>query len=447
MTWDYDGWVLLVGVLAAASCALPGVFLVVRGMGLMGDAISHAVLPGIAVGFLISGSRDSIWMFLGAAIAGVLAAVLTQVLHSVGKVERGAAMGTVFTILFSLGLVLMVRTADSVDIDPHCVLYGAIELVPIDTTAIMGVDVPRAIMPIVVVLLISMATIALLWKELRLVSFDPALARALGYNAKVLQQVIMVLTAATCVACFEAVGSIMTVAFIVAPAATALLLSSRLIVVVPLAMVLGAAGAVLGHVGAIVLPPLFFGAGVDTSSSGMMAVAGSMLFVLAVLFAPGRGVVARRLALRRLIRVVAVEDALGLLYRLNERGEPTDDERVRGLLTGDVRVGPGRLERVLGALRRRGLAVVNNGHWALTHDGQVQGAGLVRAHRLWETYLATRSAVPSSHLHTAAEQLEHVTGAKLAGALAQEVGDTNVDPHGRVIPGAGLDDASGDNVR
>jgi manganese/zinc/iron transport system permease protein len=446
MTWDYDGWVMLVGVLAAGACALPGVFLVVRGMGLMGDAISHAVLPGIAVGFLVSGSRDSVWMFLGAAIAGVIAAVLTQVLHSVGKVERGAAMGTVFTILFSLGLVLMVRTADSVDIDPHCVLYGAIELTPIDTTPIMGVAVPRAIMPIVVVLLISMATISLLWKELRIVSFDPALAKALGYNAGVLQQVIMVLTAATCVACFEAVGSIMTVAFIVAPAATALLLSQRLIVVVPLAMVLGGVGAVLGHVGAIVLPPVFFGAGVDTSSSGMMAVAGSTLFVLAVLFAPGRGVVARRLALRRLVRVVAIEDALGLLYRLGERGEPTGDARVRALLVGDVRVGPGRIERVLEALQGRGLAEVHNGNWVLTHKGTAEGAGLVRAHRLWETYLAARSAVPSSHLHTAAEQLEHVTGPDLAGALAQAVGNTHIDPHGRVIPEPMNDDSTPDNA-
>lgn len=439
MTWDYDGMILLVAVAAAAACALPGVFLVVRGMGLMGDAISHAVLPGIAIGFLVSGSRDSVWMFAGAAIAGVLAAVLTQALHKFGNVDRGAAMGTVFTILFSIGLILLVRTADTVDIDPHSVLYGAIELTPLDTItlhlALLGdVELPRALVPIGIVLAMSIVVLGALWKELRLASFDPALARTLGYNSGVLLQVVMVLTAATCVACFEAVGSIMTVTFIVAPAATALLLSRRLGVVAVLAVVVAGVAAVAGHVSAITVPGWFLGAGFDTSSSGMMAVASFVLFVLAVLLAPHRGVLARRIALRRLAAAVAVEDALGLLYRLAERKEPDDAVTVHRLLEKDVRVGRRRVDRVLAALRKRGLAVLNTGRWQLTEAGRSEATGLVRAHRLWESYLSTRSDVPASHLHAAAERLEHVTDAELAKQLAEATGDATIDPHGRGIP-------------
>jgi len=441
MTWDYDGMILLVAIAAAAACALPGVFLVVRGMGLMGDAISHAVLPGIAIGFLASGSRDSVWMFAGAAIAGVLAAVLTQALHKFGNVDRGAAMGTVFTILFSIGLILLVRTADTVDIDPHSVLYGAIELTPLDTItlhlALLGdVEVPRALVPIGIVMGISIVVLGALWKELRLASFDPALARTLGYNSGVLLQVIMVLTAATCVACFEAVGSIMTVTFIVAPAATALLLSRRLGVVAVLAVVVASVAAVVGHLSAITVPGWFLGAGFDTSSSGMMAVASFVLFVLAVLLAPQRGVLARRFALRRLAATVAIEDALGLLYRLGERNEPDDATTVHQLLQGDVRVGAARVDRVLAALRKRGLAVLDAGHWQLTEAGRSEATGLVRAHRLWEAYLSTRSDVPVSHLHGAAERLEHVTDAALAQQLAEATGDATIDPHGRGIPDA-----------
>ncbi|MCH2137153.1 MAG: metal ABC transporter permease [Phycisphaerales bacterium] len=440
MSWEVDGMVILVGVAAALACALPGVFLVVRGMGLMGDAISHAVLPGIALGFLFSGSRESVWIFVGAAIAGVTAAVLTQVLHSVGRMERGAAIGTVFTVLFAIGLILMVRTADSVEIDPHCVLYGAIELVPLDTVAfglppvLPEMQLPAALGPILIVLGISAIVIALLWKELRLACFDPGLARTLGFNAGALHQVIMVLTAATCVACFEAVGSVMTVTFIVAPAATALLLSRRMLPVVMLALLLGGVAAVLGHISAVTVPGWLLGGDVDTSSSGMMAVAAGGLFLIAVFLAPGRGVIATRRSLRRLAATVAMEDALGLLYRLHERGEARDDAHVRHLLEADVRIGPRRLERVLRRLQQRALVVCTNGSWDLTEQGRIEAAGLVRAHRLWETWLSTRSSVPASHLHSAAERLEHVTDPDLASALQREVGDVDHDPHGRKIP-------------
>jgi manganese/zinc/iron transport system permease protein len=133
MEWfSLDTWIVVVGVLAAVSCALLGNFLVLRQMSMMGDAISHAVLPGLAIAFLITQARTSWLMFLGAAVIGVLTAVFTQWISRFGKVDRGASMGIVFTTLFALGLLLIVQAADSVDLDPSCVLYGAIELTPLD---------------------------------------------------------------------------------------------------------------------------------------------------------------------------------------------------------------------------------------------------------------------------------------------------------------------------
>ena len=149
MDWyAIDTWIVIVGMLAAVSCTLLGNFLVLRQMSMMGDAISHAVLPGLAVAFLVTGARASLTMFIGAAVVGVLTAVFTQWISRFGKVDQGASMGIVFTTLFALGLVLIVQAADHVDLDASCVLYGAIELTPLDivwSAEVFGVvvDLPR----------------------------------------------------------------------------------------------------------------------------------------------------------------------------------------------------------------------------------------------------------------------------------------------------------------
>lgn len=298
MEWfSIDSWIVVVGVLAAIACALLGNFLVLRKMSMMGDAISHAVLPGLAIAFLITETRASLTMFIGAAVVGVLTAVFTQWISRFGNVDRGASMGIVFTTLFAAGLLLIVRAADHVDLDPGCVLYGAIELTPLDVVwrpEIFGVilEVPRAALVLGGAVVFNLCFVLLFFKELRISSFDAELATTMGINANVMHYLLMTLVAITTVAAFEAVGSIIVIAMLIVPAAAAHLLTDRLGMMVFLSVLLAALSAALGHLSALVVPG-WFGFN-DTSTSGMMAVMAGVIFAVVALAAPRHGILAKK---------------------------------------------------------------------------------------------------------------------------------------------------------
>jgi manganese/zinc/iron transport system permease protein len=284
-----DFHIILVGSLCAMACALPGTFLLLRRMSMMGDAISHAVLPGLAIAFLISGTRTSWWMFFGAAVAGILTALFTQWITRFGKVERGAAMGIVFTTLFAIGLILIERGADNVDLDAGCVLYGALEYTPLRLvtlfeTEVFIIQVPHAAVVIGATLLFNIIVISLFFKEFTLASFDPGLAETQGFRPRLMHYLLMTMVAVTTVAAFEAVGSIIVIAMLIVPPATAFLLTKKLPALIATSLVVAVLSAVCGHLSSQALPHLI---GLpETTSSGMMATAAGFFFLLAWLFGP-----------------------------------------------------------------------------------------------------------------------------------------------------------------
>lgn len=428
-SWELDGWILVIGVLCAMACALPGNFLVLRKMSMMGDAISHAVLPGLAVAFFLSDSRASVPMFAGAVIAGMLTAFFTEWIRGYGKVDEGASMGVVFTALFAIGLVLIVQAADHVDLDPGCVLYGAIELTPLDTVRMGMWEVPRVAVTLACVLGLNAVFISVFYKELKVSSFDPALATSLGIPARAMHYALMTVVAVTAVAAFEAVGNILVVAVMIVPAAAASMLTDRLPVMIGWSLAMAALGAVAGHLGAISVPAAF-GYG-SVSTAGSIAVALGVLFGLAVLLGPRHGLLSRAGHQIALSWRIASEDILAMLYRLEERTVDSSTlaeamllPRLRGWL----------LVRWLvhaGFVRRSGDGV------ALTEKGRHRGRDLVRSHRLWETYLARYAALRADHLHLSAERLEHATGRKIQAGLVERTDSPERDPQGKRIPPAG----------
>ena len=269
----WDTWIVVAGVLSAVACALPGCFLVLRKMSMMGDAITHAVLPGIAIAFIITGSRSSVSMFTGAVVSGLITAFLTQWVNKNGKLDLGSSMGIVFSVLFAVGLLLIEYGADFVDLDPSCVLYGAIEFTPLER---FWWGIPRAVWVLSSVVLLNVTLLILFYKELLLNAFDQNLANSLGISSEKIHYYLMVIVAVTAVATFEVVGSVMVVALLIVPAGSAYLLTVRLSHMLYLSVFFGALGAILGHILAIKIPSMIGFNGMSTS--GMIAVVLGVIF-------------------------------------------------------------------------------------------------------------------------------------------------------------------------
>ena len=434
MTWTLiDTWIVVGGVLSAVACALPGNFLVLRRMSMMGDAISHAVLPGLAVAFILSGSRSGVAMFLGAAIVGVLTAVFTQWINHFGKVDEGASMGVVFTTLFAIGLIMIVRAADHVDLDPGCVLYGAIELVPLDTWLINGREVPRVVIVLGLILAINTIFTIVFFKELKISAFDPDLSTTVGINSRIMHYALMTIVAVTTVACFESVGSILVIAMLIVPPATAYLLTDRLNRMILISVAVASLSAGGGHIAAVAGPGIFGYEGMSTNTSGMMAVVAGIIFLMAFVAAPRYGILSKILHRWKLSMRILREDVLGLVYRLEEH-EASQVAIVPALLRDamGVRLAPRYL--AMWGLLRSGHVSRSNGEYHVTDAGRAEARELVRSHRLWESYLHKHMHLRGDHVHPTAARLEHVTGPQMRRRLAERVQDTAMDPHGRVIP-------------
>lgn len=429
--WGVDGWIVAVAILCAVACSLLGNFLVLRRMSMLGDAISHAVLPGLVVAFLVSNSRSSLPMFMGAVVVGVLTAFFTEWIRRTGNVDEGASMGVVFTSLFAVGLVMIVQAADHVDLDASCVLFGAIEWTYVDKLGIAGFEIPRAAVVLFVVLLINLLFVILCFKELQLASFDPALATTTGFNATAIHYALMVLVAVTAVASFESVGSVLVVAMLIVPPAAAYMLTDRLSVMIGISVVVAVAAAVLGHLGALVVPS-WFGYDNGTNTAGMMAVAAGGLLTLAVMFGPRHGILVKFVRQQLLSMSILADDVVAVLYRIGEQKEQPASSLpdLRELLF--CKRAP--LAGVLAWLDRRGDVVREGDLITLTNQGRDRAQNLVRSHRLWEHYLQDQAGVDVRRVHVQAEKMEHFTDEQLRRRLDRETDAPQVDPHGRPIP-------------
>lgn len=281
---SYAAWIILTASLVGLSCGLIGVFLILRKMAMMSDAISHTVLLGIVVAYLVTKEVSGPAILIGAMLAGLLTAFLVQWLHSL-DIQQEATMGIVFTTLFAIGVILIATSVGNVHLDVQHALMGEITFIPWNTTTIplLG-TVPKATVLLAFVFIVTLIIIIAFYKEWKLTSFDPALATSLGIPVLFMHYLFMTLVSITTVASFDAVGAIMVVAMLITPASSAYLWTDRLSVMLVLSCAFGVISAIVGY---------FIAVWIDTSISGSMAFATGILFVISFLFSPKHGIVAK----------------------------------------------------------------------------------------------------------------------------------------------------------
>lgn len=395
---------LAVAVTVGVVGAVIGSFLLVRRWALLGDAISHAVLPGVALSYLLG-----LPYFVGALATGMLTALGIGFVERNTRIKADAAMGVLFIGAFAIGLAVLSRLRSSVDI--FHILFGNVlgaSMTDVATTGVVGG----------LVLVVVLA----LFKELRLWTFDPLTAQVAGLPVRGLHYLLMLLVSATIVASLRAVGIVLALAVLVVPPATAFLLTRRLPQLIAVAVALGAISAITG---------LYLSFYLDLASGPAMVLVATGAFALALLVAPEQGLIARLLQRQRTARRVVLEDVLRVLEKLGDGGEVALEPVAAGIGTTSR-----SLRRVLRRLSGAGLVDLRNGRVRLTPNGVQRARRLSRSHRLWERYLTDVAGMEPEQVHAEAHDLEHHTPPALAEELAEALGNPTHDPHGSPIPSA-----------
>jgi manganese/zinc/iron transport system permease protein len=282
--------IILTAGLVATACGLLGPLLVLRGQALMSDAVAHAVLPGIVLVFILFATRAPLPVIAGAAAFGVICVLAIDALRATGLIRVDAAIGIVFPALFAVGVLGITTFASGAHIDLDATIYGEIAFAPFRTVEIAGVEVARSIVLLGAIVLANALLLSVLWKEIKVTTFDPEFARTVGFSPRLLSRLLLVAVAVTAVIAFESVGAILVVTMLIVPAAAAYLLAQRLLPLIALTIAIGWVAAIGGYESARAL---------DASIAGAMGLVASICFVAALLLSPRYGIVARAIQRRR----------------------------------------------------------------------------------------------------------------------------------------------------
>lgn len=282
--------IILTAGLVATACGLLGPFLVLRRVALMGDAVSHAALPGIVAVYLIFHTRAPLPVVIGAGAFAIVCVLITEAIRNTGLVANDAAIGLVFPVLFSLGVLGITRYASDVHLDLDSTIYGEIAFTPFRTVEWLGLDIPKAAITMGVIALLNALLVVAFWKELKVTSFDPQFAQTVGRSPTLLSRLLLIATAVTAVAAFESVGAILVVTLLIVPAATAYLVTNRLVAMVVITLIVGWVSAIVGHGVALRL---------DASVAGAMGMVATACFTVALFVAPRYGLISRWRGARR----------------------------------------------------------------------------------------------------------------------------------------------------
>jgi manganese/zinc/iron transport system permease protein len=414
-------YALIGSVLLGITCGLLGSFIVVRRMALVGDALSHAVLPGVAIGFLWNISKDPLAIFIGATIAGLLGTVVVRLITQTTHLKDDTALGLVLATFFGVGICLLTMiqhlpTGNKSGIDKF--LFGQAAAIGPDDVRLMAV-----------VTLLSVVVITVFYKEFLLTSFDSGFARAAGFPVQLIHYGLMLLVAFAVVIALQAVGVVLVSAMLITPAAAAYLLTDRMNQMLWLAAVFGLMAGALGSFLSFLGP--------NFPTGPFMVLGATAVFGLAFLFGPRHGIVNRWLRQHSRVARVQRENTLKSIYHVLESRQTKSEGVSLRELAERRRETVEEAARQAVELRRHDLATLHEeGNLIfLTPAGWQLACAIVRNHRLWELYLTNAAQIAADHVHEDAEKIEHVLGDEVVRELERRLEYATIDPHGRPIPG------------
>lgn len=411
-------WVVLGSVLLTGSSAIVGTFTFLRKRALIGDAVAHAVLPGVCLAFMLAGRKDPFLLMAGALATGWLSLFVVDLIKRKTKLKEDTAIGLVLSVFFGVGIFMLTEIQHSGNASQsgldHFLFGKAASLVQEDVTLFGAV----AVLLVVVVYL--------LYKEFTLLAFDENFARSIGFPVRVLEFVLTSLSVFAIVIGIQAVGLVLMAAMLITPAAAARFWTNKLSTMLFLATLFGVVSGISGAYISWLEPSM------PTGPWIVMVV--SVLAVSSFFFAPSRGIVSRMLRQYSHKRKILEENILKELYHLGEHDQDFMKERSVEEILHHRPMHKADLTKGLSYLKRGGYVEKKQGKWMLNDAGLLQGKRVTRLHRLWEMYLTEYLRIAPDHVHDDAETMEHILTPEIEERLQQLLNKPEKDPHDAKIP-------------
>lgn len=411
-------YVTLGSVLLAASSAVVGCFTLLRKRALVGDAVAHAVLPGVCLAFILSGTKNPLILLIGAFITGWLSLVSIDFITTRTRIKEDTAIGLVLSVFFGIGILLLT----SIQHSGNAAQTGLDKFLFGKAASLVGDD----LITFSVVAVLLLVAVVLFYKELTLLCFDEAYARTIGFPVRGLELLLTTLTVFAVVVGIQAVGVVLMAAMLITPAAAARFWTENLKVMLVLAALMGAFSGIAGAFVSYTAPAM--------PTGPWIVLILSMIAIVSFALAPGRGWVARILRQRRNKSRILDENLLKLLYQLGELRQDYEASRSLEELLERRNIPRREALRGLQKLKRQGYLKQENKRWLLTTEGKKRGRRVVRLHRLWELYLTQYLNLASDHVHEDAETIEHIITPELEQRLLEELNYPDLDPHQARIP-------------
>ncbi len=411
-------YVVLGSVLLAASSSIVGSFTFLKKKALVGDAVAHAVLPGVCLSFILTGEKNPLILVIGAFLTGWLSLLLIDTISNKSKIKEDTAIGLILSVFFGIGIFILTiiqKSGMAAQTGLDSFLFGK-------AASLVGQDL--VVFGIVAVLLIS--SVLLIFKELSLVAFDRDFAQTIGLPVRGVELVLTTLTVLAVVIGIQAVGVVLMAAMLITPAAAARFWTDKIKVMITLAAIFGAISGLLGAYISYIAPSM--------PTGPWIVVVISTIAFFSFFMAPKKGIVYRMMNQSKIKRNINDENILKALYQLGEEQKDFYIAKTTKDILSKRKFEEHHLERGLKRLKREGFISNQDSKWELTLEGKEKGQRIVKLHRLWELYLTEYLKIAPDHVHDDAETIEHILTPELEARLEKLLDYPKVDPHESEIP-------------